>query len=131
MSNEQLTAADLQRTGIAGFVASATGMLASTGVVLAGLSAVGASASQSISAVFAMLISYGALAIALSWRYRMPLTIVWSTPGAALLVSTTSLALPFEQAVGGFLVSGLLIVLTGLWPTLGRLVGRKIGRAHV
>ena len=65
MSNEQLTAADLQRTGIAGFVASATGMLASTGVVLAGLSAVGASASQSISAVFAMLISYGALAIAL------------------------------------------------------------------
>lgn len=120
----ELTVGDLRQTGIAGFVASVTGMLASTGVVLAGLSAVGANASQSISAVFAMLISYGGLAIILSWRYRMPLTIVWSTPGAALLASTAATALPFEQAVGGFMVSGLLILLTGLWPALGEVVGR-------
>lgn len=119
-----LSAADVRQTSVAGFVASGTGMLASTGVVLAGLSAVGASQSQSASAVFAMLLSYGILAIALSWRFKMPLTIVWSTPGAALLVSSAALELPFEQAVGGFLVSGLLIVLTGLWPALGELVGR-------
>lgn len=116
--------ADLRQTAVAGFVASITGMLASTGVVLAGLAAVGASPTQGASSVFAMLVSYGVLALALSWRFKMPLTIVWSTPGAALLVSSASLALPFEQAVAGFIASALLIVLTGLWPALGALVGR-------
>jgi benzoate membrane transport protein len=121
---EGISAADYRQTAVAGFVASGTGMLASTGVVLAGLAAVGATPSQGASSVFAMLVSYGLLAIALSWRFGMPLTIVWSTPGAALLVSSATLALPFEQAVAGFMVSALLIVLTGLWPTLGSLVGR-------
>lgn len=116
--------ADVRQTAVAGFVASGTGMLASTGVVLAGLAAVGASPTQGASAVFAMLVSYGVLAIALSWRFKMPLTIVWSTPGAALLVSSASLALAFDQAIAGFMVSALLIVLTGLWPALGALVGR-------
>lgn len=118
------TPADVRQLTVAGFVASFTGMLASTGVVLAGLTAVGASHTQSVSAVFAMLVGYGLLAIALSYRHRMPLTIVWSTPGAALLVSSAALTLPFNQAVAGFIVSALLIVLTGLWPRLGDLVAR-------
>jgi benzoate membrane transport protein len=99
-------------------------MLASTGVVLAGLTAVGADHAQSVSAVFVMLVGYGLLAIALSWRHAMPLTIVWSTPGAALLVSSAALAMTFEQAVAGFIISALLIILTGLWPALGDLVGK-------
>ena len=52
----------------------------------------------------------------------MPISVVWTTPGAALLISSGTLGLPFSSAVGAFLVSGILLVLTGLWPTLGRLV---------
>lgn len=52
----------------------------------------------------------------------MPISIVWSTPGAALLIASGTLGLPFSDAVGAFMVTGALLVLTGLWPALGRLV---------
>jgi benzoate membrane transport protein len=69
-----------------------------------------------------MLVAYGLLSIVLSWRFKMPISIVWSTPGAAMLVAAGALKLGFATAVGGFLVTGLLLMLTGLWPALGRLV---------
>jgi benzoate membrane transport protein len=69
-----------------------------------------------------MLFLYGALSIILSWRYKQPISIVWSTPGAALLVASGTLGLGFQNAVGAFLVTGLLLTITGLWPALGRLV---------
>lgn len=71
-----------------------------------------------------MLVGYGTLSIFLSWRFKMPISIVWSTPGAAMLVAAGSLKLGFATATGGFLVTGLLLVLTGLWPALGRFVSR-------
>ncbi|MEY4348592.1 MAG: hypothetical protein RIS43_1011 [Actinomycetota bacterium] len=107
---------------IAGLVATVTGTLASTGIVLTGLSAVGANATEATSAICVMLIAYGVLTVALSWRFRMPISIVWSTPGAALLASASVLGLKFETAVGAFFVCGLLLALTAFWPQLGRLV---------
>jgi benzoate membrane transport protein len=69
-----------------------------------------------------MLFLYGALSIILSWRYKQPISIVWSTPGAALLVASGTYGLGFQNAVGAFLVTGLLLTFTGLWPALGRFV---------
>ena len=54
----------------------------------------------------------------------MPISIVWSTPGAAFLAASVGLGLEFEQAVGGFLLSGALLTITGFWPALARLVQR-------
>ncbi len=107
---------------LAGTVASITGQAASTGVVLAALSALGATEAQIVSVVFVMLLLYGTLSIVLSWRYKMPISIVWSTPGAALLVSAGGLGFGFDTAVGAFIVASVLIALTGLWPALGKLV---------
>jgi benzoate membrane transport protein len=53
---------------LAGTVASITGQAASTGVVLAALSALGATQAQIVSVVFVMLLLYGTLSIVLSWR---------------------------------------------------------------
>lgn len=108
---------------LAGLVASATGTAASLGVALAALTAVGASKQQTAAAIVVMIVVYGALSIALSFRYKMPISIVWSTPGAALLVSAGVLHLSFAASVGAFLVTGGLLALTGFWPQLGRLVG--------
>jgi benzoate membrane transport protein len=58
----------------------------------------------------------------LSLRHRTPLTLAWSTPGAALLVSTGTVAGGWPAAVGAFVVSGLLVVATGLIPRLGDLI---------
>ena len=107
---------------MAGTVASVTGTAASIEVVLTALTGLGATPDQTATAVFLMLISYGLLSIGLSWRFKMPISIVWSTPGAALLVSSASLGLGFANATGAFLVTGALLALTGLWPALGRTV---------
>ncbi len=69
-----------------------------------------------------MLVFYGALSIILSWRFKMPLSVVWSTPGAALLAGSSLTSIGFNNAMGGILVTGLLLALTGLWPKLGQIV---------
>jgi benzoate membrane transport protein len=84
----------------------------------------GATSSQIATALFVMLIGYGVMSIGLSVHLKMPVSVVWSTPGAAFLATSAGLGLTFELAVGAFIVSSLLIVLTGAWPTLGRLVAK-------
>ena len=66
----------------------------------------------------------GVATVVLAWRYRMPITAAWSTPGAALLAATGLVDGGWPAAVGAFLVVAALILLTGLWPHLGRLIAR-------
>lgn len=106
-------------------MASTTGSIATFGIAIAGLSAMGASSSQTATAIALMLFGYGVLSIGLSYWLKMPVSIVWSTPGAAFLATSAGLGLDFNTAVGAFIVSSLLVVLTGAWPALGRVI-RKI-----
>lgn len=92
--------------------------------MLAGVVAVGATDAQAASGLLAVCVLQGVLCIALSLRYRVPMTFAWSTPGAALLAATATLPGGFDRAVGAFLVASALLVVTGLWPALGRLVAR-------
>lgn len=107
---------------LAGGVSAVTGVAASTGVVIAAMKGLGASDGQILSTLFVATFVYGFLSIVLSLRFKMPMSIVWSTPGAAMLVAAGTLNLGFSVAVGSFIVSGVLLTLTGLWPALGRLV---------
>lgn len=66
----------------------------------------------------------GLLAIGLSLRYRLPLSFAWSTPGAALLVAAHKTTGDFHAAVGAFLLCGVLLLATGLWPWLARTMTR-------
>lgn len=91
-------------------------------VVLAGLRAVGATEPQAASGLLVLCVSTGLVGIALSTRTRTPIAIAWSTPGAALLVSTGAPAGGWAAAVGAFAVCGALLALAGLWRGLGRLI---------
>ncbi|MCZ4553725.1 benzoate/H(+) symporter BenE family transporter [Gordonia rubripertincta] len=106
----------------AGVVAALVGFTSSFAVVLTGLRAVGASADEAASGLFAlclaMTIGIGFLAL----RYRMPITLAWSTPGAALLAGTATPDGGFPAAVGAFVLVGVMVLATGLWPRLGALV---------
>jgi benzoate membrane transport protein len=115
---------ELKAPIIAGFVASISGSAATFGIAIAGLVAMGATREQTFTALFVLLIGYGLLSTGLSFRYKMPISIVWSTPGAAFLAASAGLGLEFEQAVGGFLLSGVLLTITGFWPALSKLVQR-------
>lgn len=114
--------ADHKPPMLAGTVASITGQAASTGVVFAAFTALGANHDQIVSVIFSMLVLFGTLSIVLSWRYKMPLSIVWSTPGAALMVASGGLGFGFSTAVGAFSFAAFMVALTGLWPALGKLV---------
>lgn len=113
---------ELKAPIIAGFVASISGSAATFGIAIAGLVAMGATRDQTFTALFVLLIGYGLLSTVLSYRYKMPISIVWSTPGAAFLAASSGLGLQFEQAVGGFLLCGILLTITGFWPALSNLV---------
>jgi benzoate membrane transport protein len=84
----------------------------------------GASNAQTATALAVMLLGYGVLSILLSVWLKKPVSVVWSTPGAAFLATSVALGVEFSQAVGAFLVSSLLLVLTGLWPWLGKIVSK-------
>jgi benzoate membrane transport protein len=91
-------------------------------VVLAGLRAVGADRGQAASGLLTASVVMGVLAVAISVRFRMPISIAWSTPGAALLVTTGDPRGGFGAAVTAFAICGALIVCTGVFAPLRRLV---------
>lgn len=109
---------------IAGVVTALVGYTSSFAVVLSGLRAVGATDAQAISGLITLSILFGLGMVILTWRFRIPVTLAWSTPGAALLVSTGAVAGGWPAVVGAFAVVGVLIILTGVLPALGELVGR-------
>jgi benzoate membrane transport protein len=104
---------DLAQPILAGVVAAVVGFASTFAVVLAGLRAVGATRAEAASGLLALCLLMGAVAIVLGWRTRMPVTVAWSTPGAALLVSAGHVDGGFAAAVGAFALCGLLIVLSG------------------
>jgi benzoate membrane transport protein len=106
----------------AGLLAGFVGFASSFAVVLQGLVAMGASPAQAASGLSAVTIAMGLCGIALSLWRRMPISVAWSTPGAALLAASAMPAGGFPEAVGAFLACGALIVLAGLWSPLGRFV---------
>jgi benzoate membrane transport protein len=91
-------------------------------LVIAGLRAVGADDAQAASGLLAVLVASGLCCIVLALTFRLPISFAWSTPGAALLVAASATTDDFRAATGAFLVCGVLILLCGLWPWLGRAI---------
>ena len=106
----------------AGLLASFVGFASSFAVIIQGLTAVGATQAEAASGLIALSISMGLCAIWLSLRSKMPISVAWSTPGAALLATTGAIEGGFSAAVGAFIVTGVLLVVAGLWKPLGRWV---------
>ncbi|WP_062519256.1 benzoate/H(+) symporter BenE family transporter [Demequina silvatica] len=103
-----------------GVTTALVGFTSSVAVLIAGLTAAGADPAQASSGLVALCLTVGAGTMLLAWRHRLPITLAWSTPGAALLATQASLGWP--AAVGAFMLTGVLIAAVGLWPRLGRLV---------
>lgn len=106
----------------AGLLAGFVGFASTFAVILRGLSAVGATPDQAASGLMAVSVAMGLCGMLVSLRTRLPISVAWSTPGAALLASS---ALPpggFAGAVGAFVLTGLLIFAAGLFKPLGRWV---------
>src|SRR5471032_2097517 len=113
----------LVSTATAALVATVAGVGGTLPVVLAAAQAVGATPAEASSWVSGLGIATTLSALVLSVRYRMPIITAWSTPGAALIASTSGVP-NFRAAVGAFILAAVLILLTAAIRPLGRLIER-------
>lgn len=105
-----------------GALAAMVGFTSSFAVVLQGLRGVGASEAEAASGLMFASLTMGLCGIVLSLRTKMPVSVAWSTPGAALLAGSVATSGGFSDAVGAFMICGMLIVITGLWKPFERAV---------
>lgn len=75
---------------VAGFIAMMTGYTSSLVLMFQAGQAAGLTSGQISSWIWALSIGMAVCSIGLSLRYRTPITIAWSTPGAALLITSTA-----------------------------------------
>jgi benzoate membrane transport protein len=109
-------------TVVAGFVAVLVGYTSSVAIIFQATVALGATPAQTASWLWALGLGMGLTSLALSLWTRQPVLTAWSTPGAALLASTAGVEMP--EAIGAFIVCGLLITLAGATGWFEKLMDR-------
>ncbi|UXJ50701.1 benzoate/H(+) symporter BenE family transporter [Pseudomonas citronellolis] len=111
---------------VAGFVAMLTGYTSSLVLMFQAGQAAGLSNAQISSWIWALSIGMALTTIGLTLRYRTPIVIAWSTPGAALLISSLP-GVPYSEAIGAFIVCAGLITLCGVTGSFDRLMRQVPG----
>ncbi len=107
----------------AGFGAVLVGYTSSVVIIIQAAKAAGASAAQIESWLLALGLVMGLTSILFSWHYKKPVLTAWSTPGAAMLVTAVA-QYSLSEAIGAFMITGVLIVITGLITPLSRAIER-------
>ena len=126
MAQIQTGAASDKREAIqpimAGALAAIVGYASTFTLVLAALTAAGASPQQAGSGLMSVCIAIGILNVVVSARMKVPVSFAWSTPGVAFILTVGEPVGGFPAVAGAFLVAAALIVLTGLIKPLARLI---------
>jgi benzoate membrane transport protein len=107
---------------VSAFVAAIVGFGGTLAIVIAAAKAVGATQIETASWVTAICLAMAAESLWLSWRTKMPVITAWSTPGVALIAASSGFSMP--EAVGAFIVTAVLLIATGLFGPLTRLIAR-------
>ena len=107
----------------AGFTAVLIGYTGSAVIIFQAAMAAGASVEQFAGWMMVLGLAMGVTSIGFSWRYKMPIITAWSTPGAALLVTSLN-GISMAEAIGAFLFSAALITLSGFSGWFERALGR-------
>jgi len=106
---------------IAGFVAVLVGYTSSAAIIFQAAEAAGATPQQ-IGGWLTMLgLGMGVTSLGLSLWYRTPVLTAWSTPGAALLVTSLP-GTTINEAIGVFIFASALIVICGVTGLFARLM---------
>ena len=108
---------------VAGFIAMLTGHTSGLVLIFQAGQAAGLDSGLITSWIWALSLGMAVCTIGLSLRYRAPIVVAWSTPGAALLISSLP-GVQFSDAIGAYLVCALLLTLVGLTGSFERLMRR-------
>jgi len=106
---------------IAGFVAVLVGYTSSAAIIFQAAEAAGASALQIGGWLTTLGLAMGMTSLGLSLYYRVPVLTAWSTPGAALLITSLP-GIALNEAIGIFIFASGLIFLCGITGLFARLM---------
>ncbi len=106
---------------LTGLIVVLVGVSASLPIVFQAASNAALPPAQTASWIWAVTFGTGVTSVFLSLWFRQPVVAAWSTPGAALLV--TSLAhYTYSEAIGAYLVAGVAMTLLGVSGLFGRVM---------
>jgi benzoate membrane transport protein len=108
---------------IAGFVTVLVGFTSSAVIVFQAAQTLNASPAEIASWMLALGLGMGMTCIVLSLKYRVPVVTAWSTPGAAMLI-TSAAGVSMSEAIAAFLISAALITLCGFTGWFERAMNR-------
>ncbi len=106
---------------VAGFVAVLVSYTSSAAIVFQAAAAAGATPQQTAGWLSMLGLAMGGTSLLLSLWYRTPILTAWSTPGAALLVTSLP-GTSINDAVGVFIFAATLTVLCGVTGLIARLM---------
>ena len=117
------SASDLFPAVLAGLIAVLISYAGPMLIVLQAARAAQLTAGQTSSWIWAISIGSGLVGVWMSWRHKMPVICAWNTPGAALLV--TGLAtVPYQQAIGAYLLAAAAMTLIGITGIFEKLMAK-------
>ncbi|WP_312937966.1 benzoate/H(+) symporter BenE family transporter [Stutzerimonas nitrititolerans] len=105
----------------AGVVAALFGCTGPALVVINAAEAGRLSNAQTVAWLFAIYVLGGLISLFMALRYRQPICGAYTIPGAAIL-SASLTVIPFSDALGAFIMSGLLVFVLGVTGLIGRLM---------
>lgn len=108
---------------VAGFIAMMTGVTSSLVLMFQAGQAAGLTSAQISSWIWALFMGMAMCSVGLSLRYRSPITVAWSTPGAALLITSLG-GVAYPEAIGAFITCAVLVIICGITGSFERLVKR-------
>lgn len=106
-----------------GLIAVLVGYTSSAVIIFQAAASAGATAAQLGSWLTVLGLGMGITTLGLSLYYRIPILTAWSTPGAALLISSLA-GVPMAEAIGAFLCSSLLLLICGFSGLFARIMHR-------
>lgn len=107
----------------AGFISVLVGFTSSAVIVFQSATQLGATPDEVSSWLFALGLSIAMTCIGFSLYYRMPILTGWSTPGAALMVTSLN-DVTMPEAIGAFMFAGFLTIFVGATGLFKKLITR-------
>ena len=113
---------------VAGLVAVLVGYTSSVALIFSAARALGGDDRQVASTLLGLCVAMATVMLVLSLRWRQPVMIAWSTPGAAVIATAaTASGFRLKQAIGAYLVCAATILVVGVTGWFGVLMRRIPG----
>lgn len=109
------------KTISAGFVAAIFGCSGPALIVIGAAGAGHLTNGQTVAWLFSIYFLGGLISLIMGLYYKLPISGAYSIPGAAL-VAGSLVTIPFDQAVGGFILAGVIVLVLGITGLIGKIM---------